>query len=141
MTILLFKQEITRAYIREKFGTHIFLYGDNMGRSGLGGQAKEIRGEPNSFGVPTKWAPNTHENAYFAEEDIYDEAVNRALDFPFNLARSWLMGGFRESTVVIPAEGIGTGLSKLEEKAPGIFQLIQLKINELKPFSTRIINE
>lgn len=31
-----------------------YLFGDNVERRGLGGQAKEMRGEPNAIGVATK---------------------------------------------------------------------------------------
>jgi len=34
-----------------------FVFGDNAERWGLGGQAKEMRGEPNAIGVATLWSP------------------------------------------------------------------------------------
>ena len=46
---------------REELQRHpelIFVFGDNMLRKGFGGQAKEMRGEPNAVGVPVKWRPS-----------------------------------------------------------------------------------
>ena len=36
----------------------LYLFGDNLQRVGLGGQAKEMRGEPNAVGIATKKAPD-----------------------------------------------------------------------------------
>jgi hypothetical protein len=46
-------KHITREMVRADPST-VFVFGDNMARNGLAGQAKEMRGEPNAIGVPTK---------------------------------------------------------------------------------------
>ena len=49
---------------------HLFAFGDNMARRGLGGQAKEMRGEPNAVGVPTKWEPTMYPSGFFSEAGL-----------------------------------------------------------------------
>ena len=48
----------------------LYLFGDNVLRVGFGGQAKEIRGEPNAVGVRTKHRPNMHPDAFFRAEEV-----------------------------------------------------------------------
>jgi hypothetical protein len=91
----------------------LYLFGDNAARFGLGGQAKEMRGEPNAVGIRTKWTPHTNNKAYFNDKD-YDKIVkmlNDDFEIPFQYIE---LGG----TVVIPKYGLGSGLSKLPELAP-----------------------
>jgi hypothetical protein len=53
---LIFQEWITRKDLRENPDKR-YVFGDNVERRGYGGQAKEMRGEPNAIGVVTKWAP------------------------------------------------------------------------------------
>ena len=115
---LIIKKHITRDYVRQNLET-IFLFGDNMQRTGFGGQAAAMRGEPNAFGVPTKWSPYTGEKAYFTDADFQE--VKKFIDFPFDVAIAWLMAG---RNVCIPADGIGTGLAQLQDRAPKILHYI-----------------
>lgn len=117
---LIYKKRISREDIRSTFPTHIYLFGDNMQRVGMGGQAYSMRGEPNSFGVPTKWAPDSRESSYFSDGDF--PAIANAINFPFNVAFAWLRLG---ATVVVPADGLGTGLSELPTRAPQIYNYIE----------------
>ncbi|SDK47143.1 hypothetical protein [Bradyrhizobium ottawaense] len=43
----------------------MYVFGDNVQRTGFAGQAKEMRGEPNAIGVVTKWAPSMQPTAFF----------------------------------------------------------------------------
>ena len=122
---LYIKKHITRAYVKKNLET-IFLFGDNMQRTGFGGQAREMRGEPNTQGVPTKWSPYSMDPAYFTDADL--PKVQKFLDFPFDVAIAWLKAG-RE--VCIPADGLGTGLAQLDKRAPAIWSYINLNINQL----------
>ncbi len=93
----------------------LFVFGDNMLRQGLGGQAAECRGEPNAVGVPTKHKPSWDSDAFFSDADFTH--VKPVIDAECRkLARHLRQGG----TVVLPADGIGTGRAKLSEKAPRI---------------------
>lgn len=122
---LYIKKRITRDYIKQNLET-IFLFGDNMQRTGFGGQAQEMRGEINSIGVPTKWSPYTGEAAYFTDADL--PKVQKFIDFPFDVAIAWLKAG---RSVCIPADGFGTGLAQLEKRAPAVATYIQLCMNQL----------
>src|SRR4051812_43078883 len=97
-------QYITRAVVRANRET-LYVFGDNMQRRGLGGQAKAMRGEPNAIGVPVKWAPKRTEDAYFTDDDF--AKVHEAIRAAFTDIRAWLDSG---RDVVIPAEGLGSGL-------------------------------
>ncbi len=129
--MLIFKKFITREFVRESFPNTIFLFGDNMQRTGFGGQAKEMRGEPNAFGVPTKWKPTMQEDAFFTDNDfINNKDVQKAIVFPFVLAYNWMAD--KDNIVCLPEDGLGTGLSQLETRAPLILSAINLSINNLK---------
>jgi len=101
----------------------IYLFGDNLLQKGLGGQAKEMRGEPNAIGIPTKKAPNNNASA-FMTDDEYDSNV-QAIDQAF----AQIPVGKK---IVIPSAGLGTGLARLEEKAPRTFAYLQQKLSELE---------
>lgn len=93
----------------------IYVFGDNTEREGLGGQAGEMRGEPNSIGVATKWTPTSGTNAYFSDEEF--DTVIEIIKNDFELVEKAIREG---RTVVIPLDGLGTGLSKLPEMAPKV---------------------
>ena len=59
---------ITRADLQAN-PKRLYLFGDNVMRAGLGGQAKEMRGEPNAVGVATKKAPHRGHLAYFTDAE------------------------------------------------------------------------
>jgi len=113
------RDRITREMLRAEPHT-LFVFGDNMVARGLGGQAKELRGEPNAVGIPTKQLPEMSEMAFFRDEDLprAREKIDRAF---LRLTFHMLKGG----KIVWPAAGIGTGLAQLEQRAPAIWQLIE----------------
>ena len=89
--------------------THLFLFGDNMERQGMAGQAKEMRGEPNAFGFATKMGPGMEPSDFFHDDDpisalyVQDEFV-RLTDV--------VQTQFYEA-LVIPEDGLGSGLARL----------------------------
>jgi hypothetical protein len=91
----------------------LFLFGDNTKRRGLGGQAKEMRGEPNACGIATKALPSQMDNSYFSDADFLGNAKIIAADFRRAFAH-------RETgeLIILPTDGLGTGLSELPERAP-----------------------
>lgn len=109
---------ITRQIVRDN-PDWIFVFGDNASRTGLGGQAKEMRGEPNAIGVATKWKPSMAEDAFFRDEDYKEIYLIVSKDLW--KVHDQLAAG---KTVVVPEDGIGTGLSRLEIGCPRIFNLI-----------------
>jgi len=104
----------------------LYLFGDNCERLGFGGQAKEMRGEPNAVGVRTKRKPSNQEGEFFYDHD-YDEVVAMIEE---DLQMAWWhihLGGI----VIIPYDGLGTGLSRLPEKAPKIDAYLKGRLEEL----------
>ena len=81
-------------------------------RVGRGGQAKEMRGEPNAIGIRVKKAPLTGD-VYYNDKEIDEN--KRKINEDLNEVREQLDYG---KIIVIPSDGIGTGLALLKEKAP-----------------------
>jgi hypothetical protein len=100
----------------------VFLFGDNLARKGYGGQAKEMRDEPNAVGVPTKKLPSNGPDAFFSdtELEINKYVIDRALGkIP------------RDKIIVIPSAGLGTGLAQLDVKAPQTYAYLLECIKKL----------
>jgi hypothetical protein len=93
----------------------LYLFGDNNIRRGLGGQAGEMRGEVNAVGVRTKWAPEMAASAFFDDDEF--ATISLMIDSDLQPAIDHAIGG---GVVVIPADGLGTGLSQLPERAPRV---------------------
>lgn len=84
----------------------LYAFGDTALRVGLGGQAKEMRGEPNAIGVRTKHRPNMHPDAFFRAEAVLQVRQWWAEDLAHVAPRK---GG----VVVLPLDGLGTALARL----------------------------
>lgn len=119
---------ITRATLRANPQT-VFLFGDNMAGLGLGGQAREMRGEPNAVGVPTKWYPGRSTKDYFTDDDLKNRDVWHAINGAFERARIALERGH---DVVIPTAGIGSGLAELPTRAPKLHAMIEKALQSLE---------
>lgn len=102
-----------------------FVFGDNLQRRGLGGQAKEMRGEPNAIGVVTKKAPALADYAFFTDAD--DWAIEE-IDKDIDKVVAALAEG---RTVYVPKDGIGTGLASLRTRAPNLHRHIVNRFREL----------
>lgn len=103
----------------------LFVFGDNMATIGYGGQAREARGEPNAVGIPTLWAPRK----FFCDADLENEDVVSAIVSAFHMIREHLKNG---GIVILPADGVGTGLADLPRKSPKIHDFIQRHWSALK---------
>lgn len=110
-----YEKLITRRMLQDNPDT-LFVFGDNIAEIGLGGQAKEMRGEPNAVGIPTKMSPYT----YFSDLDF--AGVKSLID---DKILKLFLHASDGGGVVWPADGIGTGLAKLKNKAPAIWELIE----------------
>jgi hypothetical protein len=104
----------------------MYLFGDNCERIGNGGQAKEMRGEPNAIGIRTKRNPAYNKDSFFTDED-FDEVKIMIYD-DFMTAYDFVTRG---GTIVIPSDGLGTGLAKLPTNAPMIYEEIETWIQDL----------
>lgn len=108
---------ITRDMVRENRADR-FVFGDNVARIGMGGQAAAMRGEWNAIGVATKWRPDNDPKSFFTDHDprcwahlVRDiDGVEREIE--------------RGATVIVAADGLGTGLSELPTRAPRLHQYI-----------------
>lgn len=95
-----------------------FVFGDNAARRGLGGQAREMRGEPNALGVATKRRPTNEEDSFFSDECETDFIILSS-DL-MTVVGLWNAG----HQIVAPTAGIGTERARLKEKAPKLYNLI-----------------
>lgn len=93
----------------------LYVFGDNFVRAGRKGQAI-IRFEPNATGVRTKYFPSMAPNAFFSDREY--STIREALDEDFVPIYNYLRKG---ETVVFPADGLGTGLAQMNERAPMTF--------------------
>ena len=103
----------------------LYLFGDNLLRKGKKGQA-QIRDCVNSFGIATKHLPSMSPEAFFEDSPECLEYIHK--DFK---KLKEVLGIGKYDTVVIPANGIGTGLAKLPEKAPKVFALLNRYLQDL----------
>ncbi|QGH74913.1 hypothetical protein MAL1_00167 [Bacteriophage DSS3_MAL1] len=90
-----------------------YLFGDNCVRKGYGGQAKEMRDEPNAIGVATKRTPSNRPGEFFTDDEYEDNIRTIMMDL-VPAVDHLRTGGI----LVIPADGLGTGLSELPARAP-----------------------
>lgn len=108
---LVFLKWIIRDMLRREPDAR-FVFGDNVDRVGMGGQAGEMRHEQNAIGVATKWHPGGRDADFFSEGD--DEA-RRVINTDIDKVVAALIEG---RTVYVPYDGLGTGLSQLPTRAP-----------------------
>ena len=116
-----YRKNITRAMLKAERDT-LFVFGDNFQEVGLGGQAKEMRGEPNAVGIPTKRKPTMTASAFLSDADSMEwaERADVALRRLFD----------HRGLIVWPLYGIGTGRARLYTKAPRIAKAID-KLQEI----------
>ncbi|UTU07893.1 hypothetical protein CcrC1_gp207c [Caulobacter phage C1] len=103
----------------------LYVFGDNVARKGFGGQAAELRGEPNAVGVRTKYTPG---EMYFVEAPLETEAQKKMIDEDMRrLFKHVQQGGI----VVWPSAGIGTNRARMAITAPTTFEYLQGKLEAL----------
>jgi hypothetical protein len=124
---VLFMSSITREFVRSH-QTWFFVFGDNLVKKGLGGQAREMRGEPNAVGIATKRSPSMNSDAFFSDSDIHNVIVMDAIKDSFRILESHLLSG---GVVVIHKNGVGGGLANLPVNAPLIDKFIKSSIERL----------
>ncbi len=122
--------EIMHRYSRQDLGTQpekLFIFGDNNARIGFGGQAKEARGEPNAVGIRTKKAPTYADRDFLTDAEYAQNVTAIFEDF-----RPVFVALRHGTTVVWPADGIGTGIARLPIRAPLTLRFITTLIESLK---------
>src|SRR5574344_1389260 len=94
----------------------IYIFGDNLCGIGKDGQAI-IRDCSNAFGIPTKRAPSMNSNAFFSDQFDEYEAVKAKIEKLITLDRYKT-----DITFVFPTAGLGTGLAKMNQTSPKLFE-------------------
>lgn len=113
-----------RVEIREKYSINllrknpdkIFVFGDNMVRVGKAGQAR-VRDEPNAFGLLTKRIPNNTKQSY-----LCDGLPLHLCCVMNDIHKLYQLYSMTDLTIVFPHHGLGTGLAKMKEKCPHIYE-------------------
>jgi len=105
----------------EKYPKAIFAFGDNNIGQGIGGQAI-IRNCPNAMGIPTKKLPTLSLDAFYTDAE-YDDNVKRIAAAVTAILRKLKSGDY--DMLILPNDGLGTGLAKLPEKAPRTYAYLQ----------------
>lgn len=117
-----YRVHISRADVKAN-PTYIFVFGDNDMRTGLGGLAREVRGEPNAFGIRVKKRPYRDWDAYYTDREYEDnlkkicDDINKIMD---------AVNSNQYSTIVFPKAGIGTGLADMQKRCPETFNAMNL---------------
>lgn len=124
MPCFITKEFLTRSFIR-KNPDDVFVFGDNLERRGTGGQAKEMRGEPNCIGLATKRSPKYDHSAFFDDSD-YDEIVDLIEQDFINIEEA-----AKTRNVYIPVNYPGSGLADLPNKAPKLWEYIKNRLDTL----------
>lgn len=117
---------ITRQEVQKNKST-LYVFGDNDIRKGLGGQAKEMRGEPNAFGISTKKIPSNDVSSFKSDKELEENKKIITSDVNKIIA-AWNTGKY--DNIIIPP--IGVGLAKLSEKAPMAWKFLNEEIDRLK---------
>jgi len=105
----------------------LYVFGDNLMGVGKGGQAV-IRDEPNAVGIPTKREPDTTPSSYLSDRDCDDpHLIGRMEEALVRLDRHLAAGG----TVIIPADGVGTGRAELPKRAPALYAYLTGRLHGL----------
>jgi hypothetical protein len=128
--ILIREKWITREMVAQN-PDNIYVFGDNMERIGMGGQAAAMRGFANAIGIPTKWSPGMNDEDFFSDEDLGEVLVCVRINAAFQEIEDLICAGY---DIVIPEDGLGTGLSQLARRAPRILEYIEEFILGLSEF-------
>ena len=96
----------------------IFLFGDNLEKSGTGKESGQavIRGAPNAFGIPTKRKPSNTKGSFFSDNTFEQNKrdINDAL-----------LAIPEGKNIVLSQGGLGTGRANLKKEAPRTWEYLQ----------------
>lgn len=122
---LIYQKFIKRCDLEKNRGV-FYVFGDNIQRVGTGGQAREMRGEPNAIGIPTKRSPTEYFNAHDeVKSSVAYEEICKAL--------SKVLVKLQNGKIVVwPSDGVGTGLARLQQHAPRLYDLIQSSLKYME---------
>jgi hypothetical protein len=104
----------------------LYVFGDNAARTGYGGQAAEMRGEPNATGIRTKWKPTMFKDALF--KDIQKPIIIPMWEEDFDPIRKKMAEG---GIVVMPMDGVGSGFAQLAQNAPELASWLDRELKKI----------
>jgi len=106
----------------------LYIFSDERQRVGMSGQAGEMRGELNAVGVATKYAPGDSESDFYNDTHMHAHRRQVVIDLTrvYERLSLWDTG-----QIVVPADGIGTGLAELTTRAPELNKWIEYRLNNL----------
>lgn len=107
-----------------KYKDYYFIFGDNDMKKGNGGQAV-IRDEKNALGIPTKKAPNNNKSSFYTDEEYKEN--KRKINEAIEIIKEKMEKGH---PIVLPKDGLGTGLADLPKRAPKTFKYLQKQLEE-----------
>lgn len=108
----------------------LFVFGDNDLGIGQGGQAV-IRGLPNAIGLSTKKIPDSTPASFYTDKE-YDENCIKIQSGLCKVMKEFLKDKYLE--LVIPRNGLGTGLSDLPKKAPKTYRYLKKSLESMMEF-------
>lgn len=126
MHVLIYKKYWTEEIV-EKDKKYVYIFGDNDISKGKGGQAI-IRDCSNAMGIPTKKLPNNSKSSFYTDDE-YEENVKK-----IDTAIDKIIRELEKNTyegIVLPQDGLGTGLADLPTKAPKTFKYLNNSIDIL----------
>jgi hypothetical protein len=104
----------------------LFVYGDNDIHQGKGGQAI-IRDLPNAIGVPTKKYPSNDPSSFYTDAELELNKIKIRNAFNLIIDRSKYY-----KYVILPSNGLGTGLADLPRSAPQTYQYLVASLKKLQ---------
>lgn len=120
-----YMEYITRKDVQNSIDRNVFVFGDNDKRIGYGGQAKEMRGEPNAIGIRVKKAPSMDPSAFYTDNE-YSENIRKINEDLIHLGKM-----AHGKTIIFPVAGIGTGMAKLQITAPRTFEYLTNALSKI----------
>ena len=109
------------------YSNYLFIFGDNDLKQGKKGQSI-IRDQPNTIGIPTKKKPSSYKSSYYYDTEY--EENSKKIDIAFEEIIIKIRNG-KYKGIILPENGIGTGLAKLQINAKNTLKYIENKILEL----------
>lgn len=119
---IIYKKFITRQDVRDN-NNKIFVFGDNDQRSGYGGQAKAMRGEPNAIGIRVKKYPSIDEQSFYIDKEYFKNTIKIDEDIKI------LEIAAHSKDIIFPENGIGTGLAQLNVRSPKTFYYLNTMLH------------
>lgn len=116
---VLFMSNIQREDLRNNREV-AFVFEDNDTLQGLNGMAREMRGEPNAYGIRVRKSNENKPSAFWTDDtfELNCAKINKDIQDIWALL-------LMEHIIVMPSQGIGTGPSKLFSTAPRTFDYLQ----------------